>query len=132
MTHRAVMTALVASLVAASAPAFAATPQEGVEQEIRRGLYTETDLGTYFDFKGNTVSNAEAYLQLGIGYDLTSHISLSFVFGLGASAGLCLGQIDPTSGNCESQYVNPNTNTNDVLPANFSNEFYQLQFTYYV
>src|SRR6185312_16791131 len=84
--------------------ASAATPQVGVEQQLRRGLFVETDLGTYFDVGGGTVSNAQAYMQLGVGYDITERFTLSLQFGLGASSGVCLAQVanDGTCGIIDS------------------------------
>src|SRR5438045_4152355 len=83
--------ALAALLLAAPSLATAATPQAGIEQHIRHGFFTETDLGTYFNFNTSPFqsSNAQAYLQLGVGYDITERMNVGIQFGLGASAALC-------------------------------------------
>lgn len=125
------------ALAALPAVAGAATPQVGVEQKIRRGFFAETDLGTYFDTAKGTTSNAQAYLQLGIGYDVTEKFSLAFQFGLGASSGVCLQDvaIDGTCGvvDPDTQTINVDENgQKQVLPDNFSNSFYQLNFSYRV
>ena len=136
---RAARAALTTLLLAAPSAALA-VPMQGVEQTIRRGFFTETDLGTYFDFKtsnGFGVSNAQAYLQLGVGYDITEHISVGVQFGLGANAALCFGatandgscgQVDE-AGNLAKD---PTTGASLVLPDNFSNTFIQGQITYYL
>jgi hypothetical protein len=126
-------------LLAAPGAALAATPQVGVEQQLRRGFFTETDLGTYFDFRTAapaTVSNAQAYLQLGVGYDITDRFSVALQFGLGASSGVCLQDIS-NSGDCgvvdQAGNIAPdpqNPAQKQILPDNFSNTFYQLHLSY--
>jgi hypothetical protein len=136
------MMAMGVALVALPETAHATTPSAGVEQQIRKGFFTETDLGTYFDFKlqGSNpgVSNAQAYLQLGVGYDITERLSLSVEFGLGASAALCLADTATTgshAGDCgqvdSSGAIGLDANGNPIeLPDNFSNTFLQLQVSY--
>lgn len=69
---------------------FAATPSQGVEHKVRRGFFTETDVGVFFTLGGqNQYSNAQTYLQLGVGYDITENIELGVHFGLGSSAQNC-------------------------------------------
>jgi len=129
---------LAIATFALPALASAATPQVGVEQQLRRGFFVETDLGTYFDVGGGTVSNAQAYMQLGIGYDITERFTLSLQFGLGASSGVCLAQV-ANDGTCGITDGQGNITTfpdaqgvpqKEVLPDNFSNTFYQLNLSY--
>jgi hypothetical protein len=135
----------LAVLVALALPGVckAATPSVGVEQQIRRGFFAETDLGTYFDFRTAapfTASNAQAYLQLGVGYDLTDRLTLAIQFGLGASSGVCLADV-ATDGTCglvdgsgRIQKL-PDANgvaRDQVLPDNFSNTFFQGELSYRV
>lgn len=91
---------LVAAL-ALSTTALAGTPPEGVEYKPRRGFFTETDIGMFFTLGGeNTYSNAQSYLQLGVGYDLTETLSLGLHFGLGSSAANCFAGYLPDSDIC--------------------------------
>lgn len=130
---------ILAVALATPVAASAATPQAGIEQKVRRGLYTETDLGTFFTVRtagGSGVSNAQAYLQLGVGYDITEHISVGAQFGLGASAGLCY-QDTANSGDCgvtdsAGNIIRPDGVNQLILPDNFANTFFQAHFTYYV
>jgi len=70
--------------------ALAAVPAEGVELKVRRGLFTETDIGAMMTFGGQDhYSNAQTYLQLGVGYDVAKNIELIAQFGLGTSAANC-------------------------------------------
>ena len=70
--------------------ALAAIPAEGVALKVRRGLFTETDIGAMMTFGGSDhYSNAQTYLQLGVGYDLGEHLELVAQFGLGTSAANC-------------------------------------------
>jgi len=64
---------LVALLIVILAPAaLAAAPSEGVPLQVRRGFFTETDIGGFFTVGGNNgYSNLQTYLQLGAGYQLT-------------------------------------------------------------
>jgi hypothetical protein len=68
----------------------AATPSEGVALKVRRGFFTETDIGGFVTLGGNDgYSNFQTYLQLGIGYDVTELIELGLHFGLGSNAQNC-------------------------------------------
>lgn len=70
--------------------AAAATPSQGVELKVRRGFFTETDIGTFFTLGGNDAySNAQTYLQIGLGVDLSERLELGAHFGLGANAFNC-------------------------------------------
>ncbi len=73
-----------------SGAAAAATPPRGVPLHVRRGFYTETDIGAFFTLGGNDVySNPQSYLQLGVGVDLWDRFSLSGHVGFGANAFNC-------------------------------------------
>jgi hypothetical protein len=78
-----------------SSSALAATPSEGVPLQVRRGFFTETDIGGFFTVGGdNGYSNLQTYLQLGLGYQLTINdgkglIPIGFHVGIGANAQNC-------------------------------------------
>jgi hypothetical protein len=90
---RKLATLLIALSVSSSA--LAATPSEGVPLQVRRGFFTETDIGGFFTVGGdNGYSNLQTYLQLGIGYQLTINdgkglIPIGFHVGIGANAQNC-------------------------------------------
>ncbi len=95
---KSLLTAVFAMLPTA---ALAATPPEGVPLEVRRGFFTEADMGVFFTLGGeNLYSNAQTYLQLGVGYDLTDVLSFGVHFGLGASAANCFAGYLPGSNVC--------------------------------
>ncbi len=80
------------------AAASAATPSEGVALKVRRGFYTDVDVGAFFTVLGaDGYSNAQTYLQLGAGYDVLENVSVSANFGIGASAANCFAN-RPESG----------------------------------
>lgn len=82
--------ALIALSVLLPGLAFAATPSQGVALEVRRGFFTETDIGVFFTLGGkNQYSNAQTYLQLGVGYDVTENIELGFHVGIGSNSQNC-------------------------------------------
>jgi hypothetical protein len=91
----------VLALVLVPGLAMAATPSEGVALQVRRGFFTETDVGMFLTAGGgnNSYSNAQTYLQLGVGYDVSENIELGFNFGMGTNAANCWGGTDKT-GNC--------------------------------
>lgn len=92
------LTAVLALLPAAAG---AATPPEGVPLQVRHGFFTEADIGAFFTLGGqNVYSNAETYLQLGVGYDITDKVSLGVHFGLGSSAANCFAGYLPDSTLC--------------------------------
>ncbi|HVE88044.1 MAG TPA: adventurous gliding motility protein CglE [Myxococcales bacterium] len=73
-----------------SGAAGAATPPHGVPLQVRRGFYTETDIGAFFTLGGNDLySNPQSYLQLGVGVDLWDRFSLSGHVAFGANAFNC-------------------------------------------
>lgn len=80
----------VLGLLAISGIAEAAVPPHGVPLHVRRGFYTETDIGAFFTLGGNDVySNPQSYLQLGVGVDLWDKLSLSGHVAFGANAFNC-------------------------------------------
>jgi hypothetical protein len=100
--------ALVALVVAL--PAFAGTPSEGVPLEVRRGFFTETDIGGLVNWGGTPAyaggnpgySNFNPYLQLGVGYQLSFGkiaVPIGLHVGIGANASNCYGDVD-NGGNC--------------------------------
>lgn len=96
--RKVLLTAVLALLPAAAS---AATPPEGVPLEVRRGFFTEADIGAFFTLGGeNVYSNAQTYLQLGVGYDVTERVSLGVHFGLGASAANCFAGYEPGTNVC--------------------------------
>jgi hypothetical protein len=79
-----VMGALLGSMAAVAAP-----PQ-GVPLEVERGFFTETNIGAFFTVGGDDAySNAQTYLQLGMGYDFGERLELGLNFGLGTNAANC-------------------------------------------
>ncbi len=91
------MQKLVALLIVLLAPSavFAATPSEGVPLQVRRGFFTETDVGGFFTLGGDDgYSNLQTYVQLGIGYQLTigdgsAIVPFGFHVGIGSNAQNC-------------------------------------------
>jgi hypothetical protein len=73
---------------------------QGVPYEVRRGFFTEADIGVFFTGGGSSgISNAQTYLQLGLGYDIGQNVELAAHFGLGTSASNCF-VAGGTVGNC--------------------------------
>lgn len=101
----------------------AATPSEGVPLKVRRGFFTETDIGGFLTLGGaDGYSNLQVYLQLGVGYDITENLEIGLHVGIGANAANCWAQRD-NRGNC----VNASgTGATD----NFTNTFIDLSFAY--
>lgn len=87
---------VVAIALVLPALASAATPSEGVELKVRRGFFTETDIGVFFTLGGqNQYSNAQTYLQLGVGYDVSENIEIGAHFGIGSNAQNCFAVTEP-------------------------------------
>ncbi len=94
---------LIAGVPALAATAFAAVPAAQAEQldlssiasngspePVRTGFYAETSLGTFFTLGGgDSYSNVEAFLGLGLGYDITRWLAVGLQFQLAPSAGDC-------------------------------------------
>jgi hypothetical protein len=105
----------------ASSWAAAATPSEGVELKVRRGFFTETDIGAFFTLGGDQAySNTQTYVQLGLGYDINDSFALSANFGIGASAADCFG----------GRKVPGDTTTDCVTADNFTAAFFDLNAAY--
>lgn len=95
---RPLLSAVFAAAVLLPIAAEAATPLSGVPTQIRRGFFTETDLGAFFTLGGSAgVSNAQVYLSLGVGYDVYAtndhFLAVALGFSQGASAGNCFGEV---------------------------------------
>ncbi len=107
---RKLATLLIALFVSSSA--LAATPSEGVPLQVRRGFFTETDVGVFFTLgplaalpNGDTgnetsYSNAQTYLQVGAGYQFTLNdgaglIPVGFHVGIGSNAAKCWSSLTP-------------------------------------
>ena len=96
--RKVLLTAVLALLPAA---ARAATPPEGVPLEVRHGFFTEADIGAFFTLGGeNVYSNAQTYLQLGVGFDVTERVTLGVHFGLGPCAANCFAGYLPGTNVC--------------------------------
>jgi len=96
--NKPLLTAVLALLPTA---ALSATPPEGVPLEVRRGFFTEADIGAFFTLGGeNVYSNAQTYVQLGVGVDVTERFTLGVHFGLGASAANCFAGYAPGTQLC--------------------------------
>ena len=85
--------------------ALSATPPEGEPLKVRRGFFTETDVGGFLTLGGDDVySNLQSYLQLGLGYDIrivdAFGISLGLHVGVGASAANCYSGRPAPGANC--------------------------------
>lgn len=95
------LAALLAAPLAAAQQAPVPTPPEGVPLKVRRGFFAETDLGVFWTLGGeNRYSNAQSYLQLGVGVDLTERLTVGAHFGLGSSAVNCFAGYLPDSDVC--------------------------------
>ncbi len=87
--------AAVAALLLTAVPALAdidlsAVSSTGSPEPIRTGFYAETSLGTFFTLGGgDSYSNVEAFLGIGVGYDILKELSVSVQFQLAPSAGDC-------------------------------------------
>lgn len=129
---------VAAAILLPASTALAATPSVGVPQEIRSGLFTDVNLGGFFtlggkDSSGNSgASNAQAYLQLGLGYDLTRNFALAASFGLGASAASCFGNdFTRCYGAASTSGSTATTKNGPVpLPDNFTATMFMLEASY--
>jgi len=115
----------------APAVAQASTPLAGVPTQIRRGFFTEMDLGTFFTTGGDPgVSNAQVYVQLGLGYDVLTiddhFLAVGAGFSLGTSAGSCFGTTQPPAGtSADSTATCFNAATGDALSANWTAQTFE-------
>lgn len=113
-----ILGAAVFTAVLAAPGARAGTPAAGVPQQIRSGFFADVNMGGTFTAGGSKVSNAQPYLQLGVGYDISRWVSLGASFGLGASAASCFGEVDPNK--TPSCYGVDDQGRSIDLPDNFT------------
>lgn len=101
---RVVKLAGVATLLCVTAPAWAVEP-EGVALEVRRGFFTETDIGAFLTLGGDRgYSTLQSYLQLGVGHQWTVHrgavlVPVGLHLGIGANGQNCWAGLLP-DGTC--------------------------------
>jgi hypothetical protein len=118
-------TLLVAVALLVPTATFAATPAEGEPLKVRRGFFTETDVGGFLTLGGDDdYSNLQPFLQLGFGYDI--RIVESFGLGIGLHVG-----IGNSAANCYSgRPLNPDGTVNHEgqcpLTENFTVFFIDL------
>ncbi len=127
-------TILGAALIAATLlvpTARAATPAAGVPQQIRSGFFADVNMGGFFTLGGKSVmtglskpSNAQPYLQLGVGYDLLEFLSVGLHFGLGSSAASCFSTVDSRQ-SCVS-----NSDPKLVMADNFTVSLFSAEASY--
>jgi hypothetical protein len=95
------MNKVVLALTLLPALSVAETPPQGVPLQVRRGFFTETNIGVFFTLGGkNGYSNAQTYLQLGLGYDVSENVEIAANFGLGSNAQNCFFEPDLPGGPC--------------------------------
>lgn len=76
-------------------------PTQGKPLQVRRGFFTDTNLGTFFTVGGNDIySNAQSYVQLGIGYDLFETIEVGAHVAFGSNAFNCFAGRLGADGSC--------------------------------
>jgi hypothetical protein len=115
---RALVLTLAMTLGLLPALASAETPPQGVALKVRRGFFTETNIGVFFTLGGdNNYSNAQTYLQLGVGYDLSENVELGAHFGLGSNSQNCFAGLVTPGGPCSA-------------PDNFTVTFFDLTAAY--
>ncbi len=109
---------LLIGLLSIGSPAFASTPGEGelipermaspqlgVKPTLHQGLFADLQVGTFFTMNtdsqrvGAQVSNAQPYVGVGMGYDITRNVVAGLTVGFGASAGPCFDP-DYSTGQC--------------------------------
>lgn len=123
---------ILSALILCPTVALAATPSEGVALKARRGFFTDVDVGAFFTLGGeNAYSNAQTYLQLGVGYDITEAIELGLNVGIGASAANCFSVIS-AQGTCVSTDNDPNTRRPYELSDNFTVTLINMNAAYRV
>jgi hypothetical protein len=101
MSVRAPRWLFLLALFALPRSAHAYLPNEGLAFEAHKGFFAETDVGTMLSVGGRDgYSNAELYMQLGIGVDLGTHLEAGALLGLGTSSVNCFAQGSAVSGTC--------------------------------
>jgi hypothetical protein len=115
------------ALILAPALAQAQTPPQGVALTVRRGFFTETDIGVFFALGGkNGYSNAQTYLQLGVGYDLSENIEIGAHFATAASAQNCYVAPDQPDLPCELRFGTARVD----FPENFTLTYLDVTVAY--
>ncbi len=99
--HLSLSLAVLVFAVIAAAPAQAEqldlsnVSSTGSPEPVRTGFYAETALGTFMTLGGaDGYSNMEAFLSLGVGYDIFDAFAVGVQFQLAPSAGDCYGPSD--------------------------------------
>lgn len=99
----------------------------GVPTPIRRGFFTELDMGAFFTVggQGKSPSDAQVYTALGLGYDVYAvgdhFVSLGLLFSWGTSAGSCFGNFDGEAEKpCLGNEINPIDNQPTTLSHNWA------------
>lgn len=118
---------LAIALTFVPALALAQTPSQGVALKVRRGFFTETDIGVFFALGGkNGYSNAQTYLQLGVGYDISESIEIGAHFATAASAQNCYVRPEFPDEACELRLGTQRVD----FPENFTVTFLDLTAAY--
>jgi hypothetical protein len=85
-----------------AAPERMEAPPLGVPPALRQGLYADLQVGGFFTMNvlgevlaGRRVSNAQPYVGIGLGYDVTRNLVAGLGFGFGASSGACFDAAGP-------------------------------------
>ncbi len=116
--------------VLASSLASAAAPSEGVPLAVRRGFFTETDVGGFVAFGGQDgYSNLTPFLQLGVGYDVLEHLEIGVHVGIGASAQNCFSKRN-AKGDCVPTATASTGTSAVVLSDNFTVTFVSVSAAY--
>lgn len=78
-----------------------AEEQEGVALQVRRGFFTETNIGGFMTLGGDKqYSNLQTYFHLGVGYDVSQTVELGLHGGIGPNAANCWSGLKPNSDVC--------------------------------
>lgn len=127
--------ALMTAVLMLSTGAVAATPSEGVPLQVRRGFFTETDIGGYFTVGGKSgYSNLQVYLQLGIGYQFTINegkglIPIGFHAGFGSVQQNCFAQLQADN-TCVAEGTPAGAANPTLVSDNFTTTFFSLSAGY--
>jgi hypothetical protein len=126
---------IAAALAASMAPAAAraGAPAAGETQVLRSGFFADVNLGAFATAGGrdaagqSTLSSPQAYLQLGLGYDLSRRFSVGASFGLGASAASCFAVVK--GGACVFDGARA-ASADNAAADNFTVSLFTLQASY--
>ena len=114
---------LMLALALWPAIASAESPPQGVALKVRRGFFTETNIGVFFTLGGNNgYSNAQTYLQLGLGLDVSENVEVGAHFGIGSNAQNCFVSSVPSGGLCQQGIQD--------FPDNFTVTFFDATAAY--